>query len=134
MQEVDMSIKMLIGMLVQAINRGKVQRKNAELYREISSLKGQLLTEKNQTEEYNRCLFNTKENCSRQNARIREQKALIDKFKREVPELERIIEWHGQQEVTLRMEISDLKDRLQESEYERKNLLKSLSDERLQTA
>ena len=89
MQDLDRHIKIMIALLVQAINRGKDQRKHKEL---------------------------------------------IDKFNRETPELERIIDWHGQQEVTLRMEISELKERLQDSEYKCKNLIKSLNNENLKTA
>ena len=107
--ETDREVNMLIAMVVTAINTGKKERRTNEFSRDVMRLKAELLTEKNQSEEYNRVwqwsrvrIEEVKSQLNERNETIRQEREKMAHLEKLYSELEKRCEWYGQMEIDLR--------------------------------
>ena len=136
--ETDREVNMLIAMLVTAINAGKKERRTNEFSRDVMRLKAELLTEKNQSEEYNRAwqwsharIEEIKSQLNERNETIRQEREKMAHLEKLYSELEKQCEWYGQMEVNLRMELSETKEMLQDAQYETRQMFLGWNDDRI---
>ena len=136
--ETDREVNMLIAMLVTAINAGKKERRTNEFSRDVMRLKAELLTEKNQSEEYNRAwqwsrarIEEVESQLNERNETIRQEREKMAHLEKLYSELEKRCEWYGQMEIDLRTELSDTRVMLQDAQYETRQMFMSCNNDHI---